>query len=727
MMVDRLPPEDAGILERTGKLSQMPRGARHAGDTRGRNSTLLPSCPIDELCIDTIRTLSIDAVQRARSGHPGTPMALAPTVFTLWQRFLRFDPEDPIWPNRDRFVLSNGHASMLLYSMLHLTGVRAVNAKYERLGELSVALSDIKRFRQLDSKCPGHPEYHLTSGVETTTGPLGQGCGASVGMAIAGRWLAQRFNRPEFTIFDYDVYTLCGDGDMMEGVSSEAASLAGHLKLPNLCWIYDSNRITIEGPTELAFSEDVAARFMAYGWNVLRVSDANDTERMAYCIEFFRRTEGQPTFIIVESHIGYGAPHKQDTSAAHGEPLGEEEARLAKRSYGWPEDAKFLVPDRVREHFRAGIGERGRQLREAWLRKFESYRTTYPGLAHEIEQMQNRTPPRGWDANLPIFPADEKGLAGRDASAKVLNAISEHHPWLIGGSADLAPSTKTRLTFDAGDLSARNPGGRNLHFGIREHAMGAILNGLALSKIRAYGSGFLIFSDYMKPPMRLSALMELAVIYIFTHDSIGVGEDGPTHQPVEQLAALRAIPGLITLRPADANEVVEAWRVIMTLRHQPACLVLSRQPLPTLDRTRYASASGVAQGAYVLADAPGGRPEILLIGTGSEVLLCIKAYEELKGEGIAARVVSMPSWELFEQQEQSYQDSVLLPEVTARVAVEQGSAIGWDRYVGSNGAIIGMHSFGSSAPLKDLLTKFGFTPEKVIIAAKAQIARSRRR
>jgi transketolase len=733
MMADRVPPEDTGILERmdtrTGKRSRMPCGARRGSDTDGRDTTPPPSSSaIDELCINTIRTLSIDAVQQARSGHPGTPMALAPAVFTLWQRFLRFDPEDPIWPNRDRFVLSNGHASMLLYSMLHLTGVRAVNAEYERLDEPSVALSDIKRFRQLDSKCPGHPEYHLTSGVETTTGPLGQGCGASVGMAIAARWLGERFNRPEFTIFDYDVYTLCGDGDMMEGVSSEAASLAGHLKLANLCWIYDSNRVTIEGPTNLAFSEDVAARFMAYGWNVLRVSDANDTERVAYCIEFFRRTEDQPTLIILESHIGYGAPHKHDTSAAHGEPLGEEEVRLAKRSYSWPEDAKFLVPGGVREHFRTGIGERGRQLREAWLRRFERYRTNYPGLAHEIDQMQNRTPPRGWDASLPVFLADEKGLAGRDASAKVLNAIAEHHPWLIGGSADLAPSTKTRLTFDAaGDLSARNPGGRNLHFGIREHAMGAILNGLALSKIRAYGSGFLIFSDYMKPPIRLSALMELPVIYIFTHDSIGVGEDGPTHQPVEQLAALRAVPGLITLRPADANEVVEAWRVIMTLRHQPACLVLSRQPLPTLDRARYAPASGVAQGAYVLADAPGSRPEILLIGTGSEVSLCINAYEELKGAGVAARVISMPSWELFEQQEQSYRDSVLPPDVTARVAVEQGSVIGWDRYVGSNGATIGMHSFGSSAPLKDLLTKYGFTPEKVADAAMAQIALSRRR
>jgi transketolase len=666
----------------------------------------------------------MDAVQQAKSGHPGTPMALAPVIFTLWQSFLRFDPEDPIWPNRDRLVLSNGHASMLLYSMLHLTGVKAVNAKYERLGELSVSLDDIKRFRQIDSKCPGHPEYHLTSGVETTTGPLGQGCANSVGMAIAARWLARRFNRSGFTMFDYDIYAFCGDGDMMEGVSSEAASLAGHLELANLCWIYDSNRVTIEGHTDLAFSEDVAARFMAYGWNVRRVSDANDTERIAHCIDGFRRTGDQPTLIVVESHIGYGAPHKQDTSAAHGEPLGEEEVRLAKRSYGWPEDAKFLVPDGVREHFRAGIGQRGRQLREAWAALFDQYRIKYPELASEIEKMQHREVPGGWDADLPSFPADPKGIAGRDAAAKVLNAIAQRHPWLIGGSADLAPSTKTRLTFEgAGDLSAGNPGGRNLHFGIREHAMGAILNGLALSKIRAYGSGFLIFSDYMKPAVRLGALMELPVIYVFTHDSIGVGEDGPTHQPVEQLAALRAIPGLITLRPADANEVTEAWRVIMKLQHQPACLVLSRQALPTLDRSRYAPAAGVARGAYVLADAQQGRPELLLIGTGSEVSLCLQVYEELKAEGIPARVVSMPSWELFEQQDQTYRDSILPPDVTARVSVEQASVLGWDRYVGISGAKIGMHTFGSSAPLKDLQTKFGFTPEKVMEAAKAQIAR----
>jgi transketolase len=542
---------------------------------------------LDQTCINTIRTLSMDAVQQANSGHPGTPMALAPVIYTLWQRFLRFDPNDPNWPNRDRFVLSNGHASMLLYAMLHLTGVKAVDSKFERLGEFAVTLEDIKKFRQLDSKCPGHPEYHVTTGVETTTGPLGQGCATSVGMAIGERWLAKHFNRSDFTVFDYDVYAMCGDGDMMEGVTSEAASLAGHLMLGNLCWIYDSNRITIEGHTDLAFSDDVAARFLAYGWNVERVGDANDTERIAQAVEIFRRTTDVPTLIIVESHIGYGAPHKHDTSAAHGEPLGVEEIRLAKRSYGWPEDAKFLVPDGVREHFSAGIGQRGGELRAIWSASMETYRAKYPELADQIEKMQKRKLPDGWDTDLPSFPADSKGLASRDSSAKVLNAIASRFPWLIGGAADLAPSTKTLLTFEtAKDFEADTHGGRNLHFGIREHAMGAIVNGLALSKIRAYGSTFLIFSDYMKPAIRLSALMQLQAITVFTHDSIGLGQDGPTHQPIEQLIALRAIPGLITLRPADANEVAEAWRVIIGLKHQPACLVLSRQPLPTFDRKR---------------------------------------------------------------------------------------------------------------------------------------------
>ncbi len=718
-------PLQGNIAMSKGSLSQNPALPGSSGRGEDRKEMRSQSI-VDEQCINTIRTLAMDAVQQANSGHPGTPMALAPVLYTLWQHFLRFDPDDPIWPNRDRFVLSNGHASMLLYAMLHLCGVKSVNAKYERLDEPAVTLDDIKRFRQLGSKCPGHPEYHLTSGVETTTGPLGQGCGNSVGMALAGRWLAQHFNRPDFAMFDYDVYAVCGDGDMMEGVSSEAASFAGHQMLGNLCWIYDSNRVTIEGHTDLAFSDDVAARFLAYGWNVQRVGDANDRERLAQAIEIFRRTYDVPTLIIVESHIGYGAPHKHDTSAAHGEPLGKEEIRLAKRSYGWPEDAKFLVPDGVREQLRDGIGRRGRGLHDDWNTLFDSYRSKYPDLAERIERMQRRELPEGWDAELPVFAADAKGLATRDSSGKVLNAIAAHHPWLIGGAADLAPSTKTRLTFEnAGDLEADTPGGRNLHFGVREHAMGAILNGLALSKVRAFGSGFLIFSDYMKPPIRLAALMELPVIYVFTHDSIGVGQDGPTHQPIEQLIALRSIPGLITLRPADANEVVEAWHVIIGLRHQPACLALSRQALPTFDRTRYAPAAGLARGAYVLADAPDAKPKVILIGTGSEVALCIDAFEELKRQGIPARVVSMPSWELFEQQDQSYRDGVLPPDVTARVSVEMGSVIGWDRYAGTIGTKLGMNTFGSSAPLKDLLAKFGFTPAKVLAAAKEQIAKSK--
>jgi transketolase len=615
----------------------------------------------------------------------------------------------------------------LLYAMLHLTGVKAVNSEYQRSGEPAVTLDDIKCFREIGSKCPGHPEYHVTTGVETTTGPLGQGCATSVGMAIAERWLAKHFNRPDFTVFDYDVYALCGDGDMMEGVTSEAASLAGHLMLGNLCWIYDSNNITIEGHTDLAFSEDVAARFLAYGWNVKLVGDANDRERIAQAIETFRRADDAPTLIIVDSHIAYGAPHKHDTSGAHGEPLGVDEIRLAKRSYGWPEDAKFFVPEGVREHFNSGFGQRGGDLRTTWLACMEAYRAKHPDLADQLERMQMRELPKGWDADLPSFPADSKGLASRDSSAKVLNTIAPHYPWLIGGAADLAPSTKTRLTFEAAkDFEADTYDGRNLHFGIREHAMGAIVNGLVLSKIRAYGSTFLIFSDYMKPAIRLSALMRLPVVTIFTHDSIGLGQDGPTHQPIEQLIALRAIPGLITLRPADANEVAEAWRVIIGLRHQPACLVLSRQPLPTFDRRRYASAAGVARGAYVMADAEGGKPAVILIGTGSEVALCVEVYETLKQEGIAARVVSMPSWELFEQQEQAYRASVLPPDITARVSVEAGAVIGWDRYTGMNGARIGMRSFGSSAPIKDLMKKFGFTPEKVLAAAKEQIAKSER-
>ena len=681
---------------------------------------------LDLLCINTIRTLSIDAVQQANSGHPGTPMAMAPVVYTLWQRFLRFDPDDPIWPNRDRFVLSIGHASMLLYSMLYLCGVKAVNPKYERLGDLSVTLDDIKRFRQLDSKCPGHPEYRWTSGIETTTGPLGQGVATSVGMAMAGRWMASYFNRPDFEMINYDVYALAGDGCMMEGVTGEAASLAGHLKLSNLCWIYDNNKITIEGHTDWAFSEDVATRFIGYGWNVTRVGDANDLEMLERAFTTFRRMSDRPTLIIVDSHIAFGSPHKQDTSAAHGEPLGEEEIRLTKRQYGWPEDAKFLVPEEAWGHFQKGIGSRGIALREAWMAKFGDYKAAYPELADHLYKMQHRQLPDGWEKDLPAFPADLKGVAGRDASSKVLNAVAKNIPWLIGGSADLAPSTKTRLTFDgAGDFTAESYGGRNLHFGIREHAMGSILNGLSLSKVRPYGSGFLIFSDYSRPALRLSAIMEIPVIYILTHDSIGVGEDGPTHQPIEHLASLRAIPGLIMLRPADANEVVEAWRLIMQLRHEPVALVLSRQPLPTLDRSRYAPASGVAKGAYVLADAPDGRPELLLLASGSEVSLCVSAHEQLRAEGMKSRVVSMPSWELFEQQSQEYRDSVLPPEVMARVSVEQASTFGWTRYVGPNGHSVGMKTFGASAPLKELQKRFGFTLENVVSAAKEQIRKAR--
>lgn len=681
---------------------------------------------IDQLCINTIRTLSMDAVQAANSGHPGTPMAMAPVVYCLWQRFLRFDPDDPIWPNRDRFILSIGHASMLLYSILYLCGVKAVNPKYETLGELSVTLEDIKKFRQLDSKCPGHPEYRWTSGVEATTGPLGQGVATSVGIAMARYWLAQFFNRPGFEMFNYDVYALCGDGDMMEGVSSEAASLAGHLRLSNLCWIYDNNRITIEGNTAWAFSDDIATRFMGYNWNVTRVGDANDLEMLERAITTFKNTDDRPTLIIVDSHIAYGAPHKQDTSAAHGEPLGEEEIKLAKRNYGWPEDAKFFVPEGVREHFQNGVGRRGRNLREAWMNMFNEYKMRYPELANYLYLMQHRELPDGWDKNLPTFPADPKGLATRDSSGKVLNVLAQNVPWLLGGAADLAPSTKTRLTFDgAGDFTSENRAGRNLHFGVREHAMASIINGLSLAKVRPYGSTFLIFSDYARPAIRLSALMELPVIYIFTHDSIGLGEDGPTHQPVEQLASLRAIPGLITIRPADANEVVEAWRVIMQLRHEPAALILSRQPLPTLDRSKYAPASGLEKGAYVLADADDGKPDVLLLATGSEVSLCINAYEQLKTEGIKARVVSMPSWELFEKQSQEYRDSVIPPDVTARVSVEQASTLGWAQYVGPTGHTIGMRTFGASAPLKELQKKFGFTPDRVVAAVKEQLAKVR--
>ncbi|HVS38044.1 MAG TPA: transketolase [Gemmataceae bacterium] len=705
---------------------------------------MLGKSDLDATCVNTIRTLSMDAVQAANSGHPGAPMALAPVAYCLWQYFLRFDPQDPIWPNRDRFVLSAGHASMLLYSMLHLTGVKAVSKDYEALGEPSVPLEAIKHFRQLDSRCPGHPEYRWTSGVETTTGPLGQGLANSVGVALAGRWQAAHFGRPGFEdLINFNVYALCGDGCMMEGVSAEAASLAGHLKLSNLCWIYDNNRITIEGNTALTFTDDVATRFIGHGWNVTRVGDANDLEMLARAFRTFLATRDRPTLIIVDSHIAYGAPHKQDTSAAHGEPLGEEEIRLAKRNYGWPEDAKFYVPDGVYEHLRDGIGKRGKELRDAWFARVKEYRAKYPDLADQFYRLHHRQLPEGWDKGLPTFPADAKGVATRDAAGKVLNILAQNVPWLMGGSADLAPSCKTRLTFDgAGDFQAestltlpsppgggegrvRGYGGRNLHFGIREHAMASVLNGMALVKVRAYGSSFLIFSDYARGAMRLSALMELPVIYIFTHDSIGVGEDGPTHQPIEQVGSLRMIPGLIVLRPADANETVEAWKVVMKLHHEPAVLVLTRQALPTIDRGKYGPAAGVAQGAYILADAADGKPDVLLLATGSEVALCLDAFERLKAEGIKARVVSMPSWELFDDQPPEYRDRVLPPNVTARVSVEQASTFGWAKYVGAAGASIGMRSFGASAPLKDLQKKFGFTAEHVMAAAKEQLRPTR--
>lgn len=652
-------------------------------------------------------------------------MAMAPVAYCLWQRMLRFDPDDPIWPNRDRFVLSMGHASMLLYALLHLAGVKAVNPQYERLGELSVQLDDLKRFRQLGSKCAGHPEYRWTSGVETTTGPLGQGVATSVGMAIAAQWQACYFNRPGFDMFDYDVYALCGDGCMMEGVAAEAASLAAHLKLTNLCWIYDNNKITIEGHTDWAFSEDVATRFIGYGWNVTRVGDANDLDMLERAFMTFKKEADRPTLIIVDSHIAYGSPNKQDTHAAHGEPLGEEEIRLTKRNYGWPEQEQFRVPDGVREHFQQGMGARGHESRAAWMAKFEDYKRQFPRLADHLVHMQQRRLPEGWDKDLPVFPTDAKGVAGRDASSKVLNALAKNIPWLLGGSADLAPSTKTRLTFEgAGDFTATSRGGRNLHFGVREHAMGSVLNGLSLSKVRPYGSGFLIFSDYSRGAIRLSALMELPVIHIFTHDSIGVGEDGPTHQPIEQLASLRAVPNLIVLRPADANEVSEAWRVIMQMQHEPVALILTRQALPTIDRSQYAAASGVAKGAYILADVPGGKPDVLLLASGSEVSLCLEAAERLKREGIKARVVSMPSWELFEHQPSSYRERVIPPRVTARVCVEQASTFGWARYAGLTGEIIGMKTFGASAPLKELQKKFGFTTDRIVAAAKGQVRRN---
>jgi len=679
---------------------------------------------LDTLSINTIRTLAIDAVQQANSGHPGAPMGLAPVAYCLWQDFLRYDPADPTWLNRDRFVLSAGHASMLLYALLYLAEVRQVDQNGNITKDPAVSLDEIKRFRQLGSRTPGHPESHLTTGVEVTTGPLGQGVGNSVGMAIAGKWQAANFNRPGFEIFDFNVYVICSDGDLMEGIGGEAASLAGHLKLSNLCWIYDHNSVTLDGPASWSFSEDVATRFIGYGWNVTRVADANDLEMLSRAFETFHKTTDRPTLIIVDSHIGYGSPHKQDTNAAHGEPLGEEEVKLVKKFYGWPEDAKFLVPDGVRENFRDGVGKRGRELRAQWSKLYADYSAKYPELAERLAHMQHDELPAGWDKNLPSFPADPKGMATRESSGKVLNTLAQNIPWLMGGSADLATSNKTNLKFEgAGDFQAGSYAGRNLHFGVREHVMGASVNGLTKSGVRAFGATFFNFSDYMRASMRLAALSEIPSIFIFTHDSIGVGEDGPTHQPIEQLASLRAMPNMIVLRPGDANEAVEAWKIIAHLKESPVSLVLTRQPMPTLDRTKYAPASGVAKGAYVLADAPGGKPEIILIGTGSELSLCVDAYEKLKAEGIKARVVSMPSWEIFDKQDAAYHESVLPPSVTARVSVEMAATFGWERYTGSKGRNIGMHSFGASAPLKDLLKYFGFTVDKVLAEAHQALGR----
>jgi transketolase len=681
---------------------------------------------LDLLSINTIRTLAIDGVQRANSGHPGAPMALAPVAYSLWQQYLRYDPKDPLWPNRDRFVLSAGHASMLLYALLYLSEVRAVDSKYERLDDLAVSLDDIKQFRQINSKTPGHPEYRLTSGVETTTGPLGQGCGNSVGMAMASKWLAARYNQPGYDIFHYNVYVICSDGDMMEGVASEAASLAGHLKLSNLCWIYDNNQVTLDGPANWSFSEDVSKRFEAYGWNVTTVDDANDLNKLSQAYNKFLQTNDRPTLINVHSHIGYGSPNKQDSNAAHGEPLGEEEVKLVKRAYGWPEDARFLVPDGVLDNFREGIGKRGQDEHQKWNKLFDDYAKKFPELAKHIDLMQRRELPEGWDKDLPTFPPDPKGMASRESGGKVLNAIANNVPWLIGGSADLATSNKTTLKFEgAGDFQAGKYAGRNLHFGVREHGMGSAVSGMALSNVRPFGATFFNFSDYMRPTIRLAAIMEIPTIYVYTHDSIGLGEDGPTHQPVEQLPSLRAIPGLVVLRPGDANEVVEAWKVVMKLKNEPAALVLSRQNLPTLDRTKYAPAAGVAKGAYILADADDGKPEVILMATGSELYLCVNAYEDLKKQGIKARVVSMPSWDIFERQDEAYRREVLPPEVKARVSVEQASTFGWSQYVGPTGVVIGMHTFGASAPLKELQKKFGFSPDKIVEAAREAISRSK--
>ena len=678
---------------------------------------------IQQLAINTIRTLSMDGVQQANSGHPGTPMALAPVAYAVWNGSLRYDPEPPGWPARDRFGLSCGHASMLLSSMLHLAGVRKVEHG-QILDQPSISLDDIRNFRQLGSPCAGHPEYGDAAGIETTTGPLGQGIGNSVGMATAGQWFAARYNQPGFDLFGYDVYALCSDGDLMEGVGCEAASLAGHLKLSNLCWIYDDNGITIEGQTDLAFSENVPARFAGLGWNVVLVEDANDVAALDAALASFRACQDRPTLIVVRTVIGYGSPNKAGSHDVHGAPLGDDEIRLTKRAYGWPEDQSFLVPDGVREHFAENVGARGRQLHADWAAKFASYEEAHPKLAADLKRIWARELPDGWDRDIPVFPADAKGLASRVSSGQVLNAVAGNLPWLVGGSADLAPSNNTLLKMkEAGHFGVRDRGGRNLHFGVREHAMAAVSNGLALSGLRPYCGTFFVFSDYLRPSMRLSSIMHQGVLYVLTHDSIGLGEDGPTHQPVEHLAACRAIPGLLVFRPGDANEVAESYRKILATPDRPAVLVLTRQNIPTLDRSQCHAASGVAQGGYVLLDAPNGRPDVILIGTGSELGLCVEVREKLAAEGISARVVSLPCWELFNEQDQAYRDRVLPPDITARVAVEAGVRQGWDRYLGPHGRFVGMSGFGASAPFKQLYAHFGITAARVAEEAKAALGK----
>ncbi len=672
---------------------------------------------LDRLAIDTIRTLSMDAVEAAKSGHPGTPMALAPVAYTVWRDFLRYDPENPLWPNRDRFVLSCGHASMLLYSLIHLAGIRRGGPSDSGRHVPAVSLQEIMKFRQLDSVCAGHPEHHMTAGIETTTGPLGQGCGNSVGMAMASKWLAARYNRPGHQLFDFDTYVLCSDGDLMEGVAAEAASIAGHLELSNLCWIYDDNSITIEGETHLAFTEDVARRFEGLGWRIEHVADANDTAAVAKALQAFKAEQKRPTLVIVKSVIGYGAPKKAGSHESHGAPLGAEEIKGAKEAYGWPADAQFHVPKEVPEQFAKTFGGRGRQAHEEWQKSLADYSKSHSQLAAELGDFLDGRLPQGWDRALPSFPADAKGLATRVSSGKVLQAVSAGVPWFIGGSADLAPSTMTLIQAEK-DFAPGHYGGRNLHFGIREHGMAAACNGMALSGLRPYCATFFVFFDYLKPSLRLSAIGNIGVVYVLTHDSIGLGEDGPTHQPIEQLASARAVPGLSVFRPADANEVVETYRVVLSRSDRPAVIVLSRQNIPTLDRTSLGAASGVARGAYVLKEAEGGRPACILIGTGSEVQLCLDAAAKLAESGVAARVVSMPSWELFEEQDAAYRESVLPAAVNARVACEAACGFGWEKWIGSRGKFIGMNSFGASGPAPALYKHFGITADAIAQAAR---------